>query len=68
MFQFSKEETALEAAKFLAVHQATPIFVMARWPMEVYSIGPRCSAALMEAGRHVATVYWSGHVDYMGLA
>lgn len=63
MFQFNKEETALEAARFLAVREAEPILVMARWPMDVFSIGPRRNAALMEAGRHVATVYGSGHVD-----
>jgi hypothetical protein len=68
MFQFSKEETALEAARFLAVREATPILVVTRWPREVFSIGPRHSAALREAGRHVATVYWSGRVDYLGQA
>jgi tol-pal system protein YbgF len=57
MFQFSKEETALEAAKCLAVRDAAPILVMARWPRDVFNIGPRHNAALL-----------AGHVDYMGLS
>jgi hypothetical protein len=67
MFQFSEEETALEAAAFLALREATPILVMARWP-NVFSIGPRHNAALREAGRHVTTVYGIGDVNYPGVA
>jgi len=66
MFQFRQEDSALQAAKLLAVREAAPILVMAPLSVDVYSIGPRHNAALREAGRHVATVYWSGHVDYMG--
>jgi hypothetical protein len=67
MFQFRKEDSALQAAKVLAVREAAPILVMVPLNAEVYSIGPRHSAALREAGRHVATVHWSGRVDYMGI-
>ena len=66
MFQFRQEDSALQAAKLLAVREAAPILVMAPLTAEIYSIGRRHSAALREAGRHVATVYWSGRVDYMG--
>jgi hypothetical protein len=36
--------------------------------MDFFTIGPLSNAALHEAGRHMATVYRSGHVDHMGLA
>jgi hypothetical protein len=63
MFQFRKEDAALEAAKLLAVREAEPILVMARAAADVFNIGRRNNEALREPGRHGATVYWSGHVD-----
>ena len=64
MFQFKTEDAAIEGAKLLAVREAEPILVMARAAADVFNIGRRNNAALREAGRHVATVYWSGHVDF----
>ncbi len=64
MFQFREVETAVQAAKMLAFRHAVPIFVMARTAGDVFSIGLRTDATVREAGRHVATVYWSGNVHY----
>jgi hypothetical protein len=64
MFQFRREEAAVLAAKLLAVREVGPILVVAGAGGNVFSIGLRTNAALREAGRHVATVYWSGQVDY----
>ena len=68
MYQFRREDMALQAARLLAVYEAQPIVVMARGFMGLFTIGPINSAAVHEAGRHMATVYRSGHVDHMGLA
>jgi len=68
MYQFRREDMALEAARLLAVYERQPIVVMARGLMDFFTIGPMDSAAIHEAGRHMATVYRSGHVDHMGLA
>lgn len=64
MFQFRKEEAAVQAARALAAREVGPILVMVRAAGDVFSIGLRTNAALRTAGRHVATVYCSGHVDY----
>jgi len=64
MFQFREEDNALQAAKFLAVRNMTPIVVMSRAGLNVFSIGQPSSAAILAAGKHVATVFGSGHVDY----
>ena len=68
MYQFRREDMALEAARLLAVYERQPIVVMARGLMDFYTIGPINNAAIHEAGRHMATVYRSGQVDHMGLA
>jgi hypothetical protein len=68
MYQFRREDMALQAARLLAVYERQPIAVMARGLMDFFTIGPLSNAALHEAGRHMATVYRSGHVDHMGLA
>jgi hypothetical protein len=68
MYQFRREDMALQAARLLAVYEAEPIMVMARGFLGLFTIGPLNSAAVHEAGRHMATVYRSGHVDHMGLA
>ena len=68
MYQFRREDMALQAAKLLAVYERKPIVVMARGFMDLFTIGPINNAAVHEAGRHMATVHRSGHVDYMGLA
>ena len=67
MYQFRREDMALQAAKILAVYETQPIAVMARGFMGLFTIGPLNSALVHEAGRHMATVYRSGHVDHMGL-
>jgi hypothetical protein len=67
MYQFRREDMALEAARLLAVYERQPIVVMARGLMNLFTIGPLNSAAVHEAGRHMATVYRSGHVDHMGI-
>ena len=67
MYQFRREDMALQAARVLAVYEAQPIMVMARGFMGLFTIGPINSAAIHEAGRHMATVYRSGHVDHMGI-
>ena len=41
---------------------------MARGISDLFTIGPINNAAVHESGRHMATVYRSGNVDYMGLA
>ena len=64
MFQFKKEENALQAARLLAIRNMTPIVVMSRAGLNVFSIGHPNSAAVLAAGKHVATVFGSGHVDY----
>jgi hypothetical protein len=68
MYQFRREDNALEAARLLAVYEREPIVVVARRHMNLYTIGPLNNAAVHEAGRHMATVYRSGHIDHMGLA
>ena len=68
MYQFRREDMALEAARLLAVYERQPIAVMVRGLMNFFTIGPINSAAVHEAGRHMATVYRSGHVDHMGVA
>jgi len=68
MYQFRREDMALQAARLLAVYERKPIVVMARGIMDLFTIGPINNAAVHESGRHMATVYRSGHVDYMGLA
>jgi hypothetical protein len=68
MYQFKREDTALQAAKVLAIYERKPILVMARGVMDLFTIGPQSNAAIHVAGRHMATVYQSGHVDYNGLA
>jgi hypothetical protein len=68
MYQFRREDMALEAARVLAVYETQPIAVMARGLMDFFTIGPIDNAAVHEAGRHMATVYRSGHVEHMGLA
>ena len=68
MYQFRREDMALEAARLLAVYERQPIVVMARGFMNLFTIGPINNAVVHEAGRHMATVYCSGHVDHMGLA
>ena len=68
MYQFRREDTALQAAKLLAVYERAPILVMARGSRTLYTIGPLDNAAVHQAGQHMATVYRSGRVDYLGLA
>ena len=68
MYQFRREDIALQAARLLAVYEGQPIAVMARGFMGLFTIGPINNAVVHEAGRHMATVYRSGHVDHMGLA
>ena len=68
MYQFRREDMAFEVARLLAVYEGQPIVVMARGLMDFFTIGPINNAAVHEAGRHMATVYCSGHVDHMGLA
>jgi hypothetical protein len=68
MYQFRTEDMALQAARLLAVYERQPIVVMARGLMDLFTIGPINTAAVHEAGRHMATVYGSGHVEHMGLA
>ena len=64
MYQFRREDMALQAARLLAVYERQPIVVMARGFMNLYTIGPMDNAAVQEAGRHMATVYRSGYVDH----
>jgi hypothetical protein len=64
MFQFRNKEAAVQAARLLAAREAEPVLVMVRVNAQVFSIGLRTSAALLEAGRPVATVYSSGQVEY----
>jgi hypothetical protein len=68
MYQFRREDMALQAARLLAVYEREPIVVMARGFMALFTIGPLNNTAVHEAGRHMATVYRSGHVEHMGLA
>ena len=64
MYQFRREDMALQAARLLAIYESQPIVVMARGLMNFFTIGPINNAAVHEAGRHMATVYRSGHVDH----
>jgi len=68
MYQFRREDIALQAARLLAVYESEPILVMTRSIMHLFTIGPINNAAVHLAGRHMATVYPSGYVDYMRLA
>jgi hypothetical protein len=68
MYQFRGEDMALQAAMLLAVYERTPVMVMARGSMDLFSIGPTNNAAVHNAGRHIATVYRPGQVHYIGLA
>lgn len=60
MFQFRTRNSAVRAAKVLAVREVRPILVMASAARDVYSIGT--NTAVLCAGTHVATVYGSGRV------
>jgi len=64
MYQFRREDMALQAARLLAVYESQPIVVMARGFMGLFTIGPMNNAVVHEAGRHMATVYRSGHVHH----
>jgi len=64
MYQFRREDMAFQAARLLAVYEGQPIVVMARGFMGLFTIGPINNAVVHEAGRHMATVYRSGHVDH----
>jgi hypothetical protein len=46
MYQFRREDMALQAARLLAVYETQPIVVMARGLMDFYTIGPINNAAL----------------------
>jgi hypothetical protein len=63
MFQFREEDTALQAAKVLAVYERTPVLVMTRGFLNVFSIGPWNSPSIHQAGRHMATVHSTGQVE-----
>jgi hypothetical protein len=65
MYQFRREDMALQAASLLAIYEGQPILVMARGLMNFFTIGPINNAAVHEAGRHMATVYRSGHIEHM---
>ena len=67
MYQFRREDMALQAARLLAIYEGQPILVMARGLLDFFTIGPINNAAVHETGRHMATVYRSGHVHHMGL-
>ena len=67
MYQFRRQDTALQAARLLAVYERASVLVLARGIMALYTIGPLNNAAVHKAGQHMATVYRSGRVDYMGL-
>lgn len=64
MYQFRRQDMALQAARLLAVYERQPIVVMARGLMNLFTVGPINSAVVHEAGRHMATVYRSGHVRW----
>jgi len=68
MYQFRRQDMSLQAARLLAVYERQPIVMMARGFMDLFTIGPISNAAVHVAGRHLATVYRSGRVDYMSLA
>ena len=68
MYQFRRQDMALQAARLLAVYERQPIVVMVRGLMDLFTIGPITHAAVHVAGRHMATVYRSGRVRYKGLA
>ena len=63
MFQFRNKNTAVMAAKVLAVREVRPILVMACAARDVYSIGLQTNAAVLCAGNHLATVFGSGRVE-----
>jgi hypothetical protein len=65
MYQFRRADTALRAARLLAVYERKPILVMTRGPIGLFTIGPLSNQAVYAAGEHMATVYRSGEVDYM---
>src|SRR4026207_2430868 len=67
MYQFQTEDTALQAARLLAVYEGAPVLGVARGRGARYTTGPLNNAAVHHAGQHMATVYRSGRVDYMGL-
>jgi len=47
MFQFREENTALQAAKVLAVYERIPVLVMTRGMLNVFSIGPWNSRSIL---------------------
>ena len=67
MYQFRRQDMALQVARLLAVYERQPIVIMARDLMDVFTVGPITDAAVQVAGRHMATVYRSGRVQYRGL-
>jgi hypothetical protein len=60
MYQFRGEDMALQAAMLLAVYERTPLMVMARGSMDLFSIGPTNNASVNNSGRHIATDYLNG--------
>ena len=67
MYQFRGQDMAFQVARLLAVYERQPIAGMVRDFMELFTVGPMTDAAVQVAGRHIATVYRSGHVQYKGL-
>jgi hypothetical protein len=64
MYQFRREDMAVQAARLLATYERQPIVIMARGFMNLFTIGPLDNAVVHEAGRHMATVYRSGLVRW----
>ena len=64
MYQFRREDMAVQAARLLATYERQPIVIMARGFMNLFTIGPLDNTVVHEAGRHMATVYRSGHVRW----
>lgn len=67
MYQFRGQDMALQVARLLAVYERQPIVVMVRGSMDLFTVAPIANTAVHESGRHMATVYRSGHVQYVGL-
>lgn len=65
MYQFSREDDAIEGARVLAAQTACPVLVMCRTEngRAVWTIGLRTMPAVRQAGTHAGTVHRSGRVE-----
>jgi hypothetical protein len=67
MYQFRRQDMAVQVARLLAVYERESLVVMARNLMDMFTSCALTHAAVHVAGRHMAAVYRPGRGHYIGL-